>query len=89
MKYQIWYMLLLDAEEQAANITSVAEKGVTGLICAVGAAFAMWGLYEVGTGFSQHNAARQEAGIPKAVGGIGVILLAIKMVPEIFKFIDF
>lgn len=71
------------------EIFAVAEKAVIAIMCAVGAAFALWGLYEVATGFSQHNAAKQENGIPKAAGGIAIIAITLKMVPIIFGYLNF
>lgn len=67
-------------------IIEVAQSSIIGLLSAVGAGFALWGGYGVATGFSQHNAAKQEDGIPKAIGGIAVIVLANKMVPLIFNY---
>ncbi len=71
------------------DFLATAQQAITAIMCAVGAAFGFWGAYEVATGFSQHNAAKQEAGIPKIVGGAGVVLLAVKMIPMIFSYLNF
>ncbi|GFI68469.1 hypothetical protein IMSAG249_00286 [Lachnospiraceae bacterium] len=71
------------------EILQSAERAITAIMCAVGGAFAFWGAYEVATGFSQHNAAKQEAGIPKVVGGVGVIVITLKLMPMIFNYLNF
>lgn len=70
-------------------IMTAGQQILTGILSAVGAGFALWGGFDVATGFSQHNAAKQEAGIPKLIGGIAVIAMAIKLVPLIFSFLNF
>lgn len=79
--------ILLTAD--ASAIVGTAQSSITAIMCAVGGAFAFWGGYEVATGFSQHNAAKQEAGIPKVVGGVAVILLTVKLIPMIFGYLQF
>ncbi len=70
-------------------ITDVAQQVLIGLLSAVGAGFALWGAIDVATGFSQHNAAKQEAGIPKVIGGVAVIAIANLLIPKIFEFLTF
>jgi hypothetical protein len=70
-------------------IISSAKEILTGLLSAVGAGFALWGAFDVATGFSQHNAAKQEAGIPKVIGGVAVIAIANALIPKIFEFLKF
>lgn len=70
-------------------IIEAAQSILTGLLSAVGAGFALWGGYDVATGFSQHNAAKQEAGIPKVIGGVAVIAMAVKLIPLIFGYLKF
>lgn len=70
-------------------IITAAQNILIALLSAVGAGFALWGGVDVATGFSNHNAAKQEAGIPKLIGGVAVIAMAIKLVPLIFGFLKF
>lgn len=79
--------ILLTAD--ASEIVSTAQSSITAIMCAVGGAFVFWGGYEVLTGFSQHNAAKQEAGIPKVLGGAGVIVITLKLMPMIFSYLNF
>lgn len=71
------------------EIIAIVQATITAIMSAVGAAIAFWGGYDVFGGFSQHNAARQEAGIPRIVGGVGIILLSVKMIPAIFGYLNF
>lgn len=75
--------------ERKMEIIETAKSILTGLLSAVGAGFALWGGFDVATGFSQHNAAKQEAGIPKLIGGVAVIAMAVKLIPLIFGYINF
>ena len=74
---------------EIGEIIAAAQSVIKGLLSAVGAVFALWGGIDVGTGFSQHNAAKQEAGIPKIVGGVAVIAMVELLVPKIFEFLKF
>lgn len=71
------------------EIVAATQTILTGLLSAVGAGFALWGGFDVATGFSQHNAAKQEAGIPKVIGGVAVIAMAVKLIPLIMGYINF
>lgn len=89
MFFQSFLVLLTGDSTTITEITSSAENILKGILSAVGAGFALWGGFDVATGFSQHNAAKQEAGIPKLIGGVAVIAMASILVPKIFAFLNF
>lgn len=79
----------IGAGSSITTISTEAQSILTGILSAVGAGFALWGGFDVATGFSQHNAAKQEAGIPKLIGGVAVIAMALKLIPLIFGYLNF
>lgn len=87
-----YFIMLADgitsnAAQGITEISNAAQSVITALLSAVGAGFALWGGVDVATGFSQHNAAKQEAGIPKLIGGIAVVAMTVKIIPIIFSYL--
>ena len=56
-------------------------------VMAFGAAIAFSGVLAIGEGKSQQNAAKQEEGMTKIVGGAIIIVAGLALVPQIGEFI--
>lgn len=70
--------------EFMTEILDYASMAVT----AFGAAIALSGLLNIGEGKSQQNAAKQDEGVTKIVGGIIIIVIGIGLVPQLSTLIS-
>ena len=57
------------------------------VVMAFGAAIAVGGVLAMGEGKSQQNAAKQEDGMTKIVGGAIIIVAGLVLIPQIGEFI--
>lgn len=69
--------------EYINNIIDAASTAVM----AFGGAIALIGIVAIGEGKSQQNAAKQEEGMTKIVGGIIIAMVGFVLVPQLGEFI--
>lgn len=70
----------MDLINNIINLASIA-------IMAFGAAIALAGVVAIGEGKSQQNAAKQEEGMTKIVGGAIIAVAGLVLIPQIGEFI--
>lgn len=68
-----------------SGILGTIQESVQALIYIVGGAIAMVGVMDALSGYSNQSSGKMSEGVIKAVGGAGIILIGLKLVPAIFN----
>ncbi len=61
------------------------EDIIQTLVSIIGGAVALMGVIDAFSGYSNQSSGKQSEGIIKAIGGAGIILVGLKLVPLLFE----
>lgn len=73
----------------AENFLDDAIQVLQAVIGAIGAALAVYGVVNLLEGYSSENSAAKSQGIKQLMGGLGIIVVAIFLVPKLSDMVDF
>lgn len=56
------------------------------VVIALGAGVGVWGLINLSEGYSNDNPAARSQGVKQLMGGVGIVIVALQLIPQLKSF---